>query len=116
MYEDISRKGNIYKRFSLKSSFRYASDIINIATTYSFLVAVQINYGGVLNIRKSKFGIAFPQILGHSRTKNSTLATKTFYYICTGITVESKIFCLQFLFTQFTSSFSPHQQISALAT
>ena len=27
MYEGVSRQTNIYKRFSLKSSFRYANDI-----------------------------------------------------------------------------------------
>ena len=38
--------------------------------------------------------IAFPQILEHSRTKNSNIATKTFYYIRTNIIIKDFVYAV----------------------
>ena len=59
-----------------------------IATIKTYIVTVLINYRSVLSIKESRFGISLPQILGHSRTKNSNIATKTFYYLRTNISIE----------------------------
>ena len=49
---------------------------------------------GVLSIRESRFGIAFPQILGQSRAKNSNLATKAFYYLRTNVSVKDFVYAV----------------------
>ena len=57
-------------------------------TIQTYLVTVVINYRGVLSISESRFGIAFLQISGQSRTKNSNLFTKTLYYLRTNISIK----------------------------
>ena len=49
-----------------------------IVTIQTYCVVVLMNYSGALSIKESGFEIAFPQILGHFRTKNSNIATKKF--------------------------------------
>ena len=48
---------------------------------------------GALDIKESGFGIAFPKILGHSRTKNSNIATITSYYLRTNISIKDFCWC-----------------------
>ena len=69
---------------------RQSSDCNNLNIP---LVAVLINYRDALNIKESGFEIAFPKILGHSRTKNSNIATKTSYYFGTNISIKDFCWC-----------------------
>ena len=82
-----------------------------IVTILTYLVTAQQNYRNVLSIRESRFRMAFGQILGHSRTINLNLATKTFYYLHTNISIKD------FLFTQFAYFFRDIiKRMSALVT
>ena len=56
------------------------------------------------------FGVAFPQTLGHSRTKNSNIATKTFYYLRTDISIKDFLYAVCILLHDII------KQMSALDT
>ena len=95
-----------------KVSFVKKSTRKTLNLEYLFLVTVQINYRGALGIWKSRFGIAFVQILEHSRTKNLNLATKIVYYLCTYISLKD--FCLHVPFHDISRSLlRRHEKVHA---
>ena len=74
------------------------------------LLCISTSVTIVLSTNESGFGIAFPQILGHCRTKNSNIATKTFYYLRTNISIKD------FVYTFFILLHDIIKQTSALIT
>ena len=92
---------NLFCKYFCKTNDRSsrATRQSNDCNNLNILVTVLINYRGALSIKESGFGIVFPQIKGHSRTKNLNIVKKPSI-------IFVQILASKILFTQFAYSFT----------